>query len=239
MAVTSNPPARPWLLGIEGGGTHSVALLTDLRGRLLQRGEAGPGNVRLLNDTQLSLLLRSIAVEFPRPDAVAIGLAGARDENDRERIRRAAAQVWPQVPCCATNDLETALGAAAQRENDVHATRVLILSGTGSCCYGRNAAGKTAKLGGWGHLLGDQGSGFEIGMHALKATVLRYDRDGIWPGLGQRLLRRLQLNKPDDLISWTQTADKAAIAESWPSEVFEAWNDGVIAVANGIVTGST
>ncbi len=45
--------------------------------RALQRGEAGLGTGRLLNDTQLSLLLRSIAVEFPRPDAVAIGLAWA------------------------------------------------------------------------------------------------------------------------------------------------------------------
>ncbi len=108
-----------------------------------------------------------------------------------------------------------------QRENDVPTPPASSSSAAplAPYCYGRNAAGKTAKLGGWGHLLGDQGSGFEIGMHALKATVLRYDRDGIWPGLGQRLLRRLQLNKPDDLISRaSKPPAKARHRCAWPSK---------------------
>ena len=86
--------------------------------------------------------------------------------------------------------------------------RVLVLSGTGSCCFGRTPAGKTAKVGGWGHILGDKGSGFEIGLRALKAVVYYYDRDGVWPRLGERILRALLLNEPDDLIAWVQSAPK-------------------------------
>jgi N-acetylmuramic acid 6-phosphate etherase len=100
--------------------------------------------------------------------------------------------------------------------------RVLVLSGTGSCCFGRTGDGKTAKVGGWGHVLGDKGSGFEIGLRALKAVVYYYDRDGEWSKLGQRILRKLQLNEPDDLIGWVQTAGKAEIA-SLTIEVFNAW----------------
>ena len=100
--------------------------------------------------------------------------------------------------------------------------RVLVLSGTGSCCYGRNSAGKTAKIGGWGHILGDKGSGYEIGLRALKAVVYYYDRDGVWSSLGQRILRALQLNEPNDLIAWVQTASKTEIA-GVAVEVFAAW----------------
>ena len=74
---------------------------------------------------------------------------------------------------------------------------MLVLSGTGSCCFGRTWNGKTAKVGGWGHILGDKGSGFEIGLRALKAVVYYYDRDGEWSKLGQRILRKLALNEPD------------------------------------------
>jgi len=102
---------------------------------------------------------------------------------------------------------------------------VLVLSGTGSCCYGRNVAGKTAKVGGWGHVLGDRGSGYEIGLRALKAVALEQDRRGAWPKLGARILARLQLNEPEELIAWAQNAGKADIA-GLAAEVFAAWKSG-------------
>src|SRR6185295_1976256 len=115
-----------------------------------------PANLRLLTDVQLIRHFRLIAKQISHPAALGIGMAGARTKSDWNRIRRAAEKVWPHIPCHATNDLETALAAVA-RKTDLN-TRVLILSGTGSCCYGRNAAGKTARIGGWGHILGDKGS---------------------------------------------------------------------------------
>ncbi len=218
-------PARPLFLGIEGGGTHTVAVLADARRHFLQRFEGGPANLKLLNDEQLLGLLKSIGDTFPRPDTLAIGMAGARSEMDWERIRKAAAKVWPALPCHATNDLETALATTEEKEGLPPATRVLVLSGTGSCCYGRNAAGKVSKIGGWGHILGDKGSGYEIALRALKAVVFYYDRDGAWSKLAQQLLQRLQLNEPNELIAWTQGAEKSQIA-GLAVEVFEAWKRG-------------
>ncbi len=252
MTTKRRATKAPLLLGIEGGGTRTVALLADAGGRLLQRAEFGPANLRFLSDGQLVRHLRAIRSAFARPAAVAIGLAGARGEKEWWRIRQAAARVWPKTPCVATNDLETALAAADPHVwspafrwrtgrkppkggtpntppsanstlNTHHSTlpHVLVLSGTGSCFYGRAPDGKTLQVGGWGHLLGDKGSGYEIGLRALKAVVYYLDRDGEWSRLGQQILRAQQLNEPQDLIEWAQSAAKADIA-ALTEEVFRA-----------------
>ena len=207
----------PGLLGIECGATHTVALHES--GGKVARAGFGPANLRLLDDTQLARHLRQIAKQFPKPSAVAIGMAGARTSADKLRLRRAATRAWPNAAIHATNDLETALAADTQRKP---VTRVLVLSGTGSCCFGQSPDGATAKIGGWGHILGDKSSGYEIGLRALKACVFYLDRDGTWSTLGQRLLCRLQLNSPDQLIDWVAQADKAEVA-GLAREVFAAW----------------
>ena len=148
---------------------------------------------------------------------VVIGMAGARTERDRRRIRAAAGKVWPGLPVYATDDLETALAAAGEQDGREAAARVLILSGTGSCCFGRRRRkdgtdGGTVRLGGWGHILGDRGSGYDIGLMALRAVAGELDRQGKWPALGECILRELQLNEPNDLIDWLGGAEKFEVA---------------------------
>src|SRR5689334_18486636 len=133
-------------LGIEGGGTRTVARFESGDPLRVCEKEFGPGNVRLLDEAALRRLFLSVAQSLPRPLAVGIGMAGARTAADRERIRRAAARAWPGVPCYATNDLETALMAAEDRTPSARRSggrptgrggeglscpRVLVLSGTG------------------------------------------------------------------------------------------------------------
>src|SRR3954467_6625654 len=108
MATHSAKNLPAWL-GIDCGATCSVAAYEcgDIRKRL----ESGPGNLRLLSDAQLLALFRSLAKihhELPTPRAIAIGMASARLESDRQRIRNFAAKVWSKTPCYATDDLETA-----------------------------------------------------------------------------------------------------------------------------------
>lgn len=207
---------QPFLLGIEGGGTRTTALLADARGREIQRAIFGPGNVRLLDERALRRLLRQISKQFESPDAIGLGLAGARHPKDRARVQAEVAKVWKATPCRVTHDLEIALAGSGPQK-----TAVLVLSGTGSCCFGKTSDGRTAKMGGWGHILGDKGSGFEIGLRALKAVVFYFDRDGTWSRLGKRLLTATGTNEPDDLIDWVATADKHAVAALAP-EVFAA-----------------
>jgi len=217
MAHRSNSRKEPAFLGIECGATHSVALAVNANDRVLAKMESGPGNLRLMSDAQMRGHFRQIAAALPTPVSLAIGMAGARNAVDFQRIRRAADKVWPRVPCYATNDLETALMASGPLEK----TTVLILSGTGSCVFGKTPEGQSAKIGGWGHILGDKGSAFEIALRALKAVVYYFDRDGQWPALGSRLLRAAMLNQPDDLIGWVRDAQKPEIA-ALAIEVFNA-----------------
>jgi len=242
--------AAPVCLGVEAGATRTVAMAAGPGLPSPVRREFGPANLYLLDDGQLTRHLRTIARALPRPDAICIGMAGARTPADRARLRSAAARVWPHVPCHATSDLETALMAAddagaraprrAGRRRGRDLPRVLVVSGTGSCCLGRSADGRLARLGGWGHILGDKGSGYDIGRRALRAVVHASDRSGSWPALGQRLLGSLLLNEPEDLVPWTQAASKADIAAVAP-EVFRAWGDGdpiatdvLVSVAEGL-----
>ena len=227
--LTDHFPRAASFLGVESGGTRTTALLSPGGGQPCLRAEFGPANLRLMDDARLVrhfTAINSLCRQRAAPLAgVAIGMAGARTDSDRQRIRAAAAKVWPNVPCYATNDLETALAAADAAGQPLAATRVLILSGTGSCCYARSPDNQTARIGGWGHILGDKGSGYDIGLRALQAALCHLDRDGQWPPLGRHLLQALLVNEPEDIIDWAATADKADIAALAP-RVFDAAGEG-------------
>ncbi|MCX6903513.1 MAG: hypothetical protein NTW03_08555, partial [Verrucomicrobia bacterium] len=213
----------PLFLGVECGGTHTVALLANDRAETVQRLEAGPANPRLLSDRQLGAHFRKLASSLPKPAALGIGMPGVQDEKERSRIRFAASQAWPDIPCWIGSDLETALAAAGSSRTNV--CRVIIISGTGSCCYGRNPAGATVKAGGWGHVIGDRGSAYDISRRALRMIMERFDQSGQWPALGAQLLQSVLLNSPNDLVTWAQNASKAGLA-ALAKEVLQAAQRG-------------
>lgn len=197
-------------LGIEGGGTRTTVRLEAESGAVLAEFAAGPAVLSLISDRELQWHLRDIAARLPcAPSAIGIGLAGARTEADAERLRRAASRVWPLVPCVATNDLETALAAVPPAKKP--GIRVLVLSGTGSCCFGRAADGRTAKVGGRGHVIGDRASACDIGLRALRAVIADLDHHGRMGALGAALLNALMFNEPEQLIPWSMQATKTEI----------------------------
>jgi len=190
---------NPVALGIEGGGTKTVALTSDGRRQVF-----GPLNLKLASDRQILDVLRRSAIGY-RPSAIAVCLAGCRTEADRQRIRQLAGRVWGNVPVFVGNDLDSGHAAAF----GVNKPGILVVSGTGSVIFGRNEAGKTARAGGWGHLLGDHGSGYWIAMTGLRHAIREYDRHG---RANARILRRLCLNSMDQLVDWIQDAGKDEIA---------------------------
>jgi N-acetylmuramic acid 6-phosphate etherase len=214
--ASNRPPLR---LGIECGGTHTVALLVDAAGRVHHRVEAGPANMRLMSDARMIRHFRALARQMDSVTALGIGMAGVLTEADRRRVKQAAAKAWPGVPCWSGNDLETALSAAGLRADE--SATIVIISGTGSCAYGQNRRGATVKVGGWGHVLGDRGSGYDIGLRALRQVMRYHDQTGRWPKLGQKILVNLLLNRPSDLVSWAQSASKTDLA-GLAVTVFEA-----------------
>jgi N-acetylmuramic acid 6-phosphate etherase len=196
-------------LGIEGGGTRSTAILAEEGRRLVRRAEFGPANSRLCSDSELRARFEQIAAWGEAVDAVGLGLAGVRTEQDRARVTRIAQQVWPGAAISVTHDLEIALLA---HECEPASTRVLVLSGTGSCCFALSGSGRPEKLGGWGHLLGDVASGYAIGLAAARRAIFDLDRHHRWGTLGQGILRATLQNEPNDLIGWIQAAPKSDVA---------------------------
>ncbi|MGZ8921359.1 MAG: N-acetylglucosamine kinase, partial [Limisphaerales bacterium] len=208
------------VIGIEGGGTKTIALMASAEGAEA-RLELGPGNVRLLTDVGLRELFGRIAAVCQRPAAIGIGMAGAREEADERRIRSAVEAVWGNVRLAITHDLAIALAAARTDSK----TKILVLSGTGSCCFGQSENRET-KVGGWGHLLGDRGSGYDIAHSGLREVVREFDRKEKWGALGETVLRALMLNEPNDLIGWMQSAPKSEIA-ALASAVFDTARDPI------------
>ena len=221
------------LLGIECGGTRTVALACTPAGMLVKRWEAGPANLRLISDAELLGRFSTLRDALPAVHAIGAGIAGVRGSEDIRRVEGLLESVWPGIPRAVDHDLQSALAAAessppsasSRRTPTPPGARIMVLSGTGSCCFGRSARGETAKVGGWGHLLGDRCSGYDIAHSALRETVAEADRTATWGPLGQRVLRRLQLNVPDDLIAWMQSAGKGDVAALAP-EIFDAARAG-------------
>ena len=221
------------ILGIEGGGTRTSALLVEGNDAVLAAFAAGPGNLQLLSAEELAALLTSIRDQLPaQPDRLGIGMAGVRSAGDRERLRRAVAAIWPNTPAVVGDDLILAIEAGSWTADC--AAQVLLLSGTGSCCLGRHREGKSVKVGGRGHIIGDRGSACDIAMHALKSTVTISDIEADWPPLGADMLAFLQMNDPEALIEWSMTANKTEIA-SLAQVVFAAATSRQDAIAVAIL----
>ena len=210
-------------LGIETGGTKTIAIAASSSLKQIARIELGPANLRIISDKDFLALLKELKSRLPVPAAIGIGLPGLRTKSDEARVIGLLNKVWLGTPSRVTHDLELALQAAEVDEpSSKHLAKVIVLSGTGSCCFGRSADGRTAKLGGWGHLLGDKASGYDIALRGCRVATYYFDRDGEWTVLGETILRELSLNEPNDLIQWIQGANKKQVASLAPA-IFTAW----------------
>lgn len=214
--------APSYALGIECGGTRTTAL------RLLEDGQASPkreypaANLRLSGDEQLRKLFQQIAGQHESPMGVGVGMAGVRTQEDCDRVRRQARLAWPAAKMYITDDLETALAGAPESRRSA---QILIVSGTGSSCIGQGKDSRQVRVSGWGHLLGDEGGGYGIGLAGLRMMVREADRDGRPSRWLQSLLRRIGLSSPNELICWCQNASKAEIA-GVAVTIFSAWKRG-------------
>jgi N-acetylglucosamine kinase-like BadF-type ATPase len=103
----------------------------------------------------------------------------------------------------SSSDMEIALvGANGERRG------VLVLAGTGSVAYGVNDHGEAMQIGGWGYLLGDEGSGYAIGREALRTVTHQSDDTHEYGStLYRRVIETLRLSQPKDLIAWLYGGD--------------------------------
>jgi glucosamine kinase len=102
--------------------------------------------------------------------SIVAGLAGAGRKDIREQAERVLRGCLPGVPLKVVTDADVALEGAFAGEPGI-----VLVAGTGSICFGKNHAGQTARSGGWGHLLGDEGSATWIALEAIKSALHSFD----------------------------------------------------------------
>jgi N-acetylglucosamine kinase-like BadF-type ATPase len=166
------------VLGIDAGGTKTLCLLADEAGRIVAEG-LGPGaNFHTSGDVELEHALRQVIYTAIGdrgivPAAVCVGIAGVDRENEARMVRAMIQRSVPASRVVVVSDALIALEAGAGES-----AGIVVISGTGSIAYGRNAGLEAARSGGWGHIIGDEGSGYWIGRQALSAVVRAVDGRG-------------------------------------------------------------
>jgi N-acetylglucosamine kinase-like BadF-type ATPase len=219
-ATPAQPPDR-LVLGIDGGASTTTAILAEATtGRLLGRSTAGPSNIQAVGvESALRELGRAVEAAFDaaglpyRPvAAAALGLAGI-DLDGGQVIRDWAERIELAERLSVGNDA-TLLFAAGTPEG----WGLAVVAGTGSIAFTRRPDGREGRTGGWGYLLGDEGSAFLIGNLALRAACRAADRIDPPTELLPALLAKLGSADPRDFIPavYRGTWDKAAIAALAP-----------------------
>lgn len=191
------------ILGIDGGGSKTVALLADPRGRILGRGTAGSCNFQTLPEADVRRALRAaIAGAFaaagipPQPaDMIALGLSGVDRPGDHARVQRMLQEEKLGEKALIVNDSQLLLWCG-----ELEGWGIAVVAGTGSIVFGCAPGGETARAGGWGHRFGDEGSGFGIGTAALRAVAKAADGRGPQTALSDLVLAHWGLESPSDLI---------------------------------------
>jgi N-acetylglucosamine kinase-like BadF-type ATPase len=224
--------AGAWV-GIDAGGSKTLAVVVDQDGHELGRARAGGANYQAVGlkialaamQTALESALR-VAGRSGRPTAVWMGMAGIDRPADHALWlpHLAALTGAPRL----TNDAELALAALEG------AVGVAVIAGTGAIALGRDAGGRTARASGWGHLIGDEGSGYDIGRACLRAVARAADGRGPLTALVERVAAEWALDAPDAMIGRVYpVVEKAEIARLAPL-VSAAASEGD-AVARGIL----
>src|SRR5919197_3314247 len=165
-----------YALGIDAGGTLTTALLAAADGKAIAEGTGGPGNFQAVGEdaARVSIEAAINGALAATPDgpvareqvaAVAAGLAGMHVPADYERFTASVGQLLPAGRVRVYNDGEVALAAATGGREGI-----VVVAGTGSIAYGADRSGRALSCGGWGYILGDEGSAYAIARQALRAA---------------------------------------------------------------------
>ncbi len=215
----------PCVLGIDGGGTKTVCVIMNAQGKVLGRGEAGASNYQSIG---VNAALKSIEsaidaaavealklIECIQIKAICLGLAGIGRPKDIEVVKSLVSDLenshnlpieWAllstQTPITESEKNiiichDALIALVGGIGDDVG---IVVAAGTGSIVFGRNQQGITKRAGGWGYILGDEGSAYQIAVAGLQAAMQAYDGRGQLTSLLEDFQNYLRLGSIKDLI---------------------------------------
>jgi N-acetylglucosamine kinase-like BadF-type ATPase len=193
-------------LGVDGGGSSTVALVADETGRVTGEGRAGPSNVSDLPTFAKNLREAVDAagtgnIEF---ESACFGFSGGIEGKSV-----AAREIVKAKRYSVVHDASIALTGAT-----AGAPGVVVIAGTGSIAFGKNAEGRTARAGGWGYAFGDEGGAFDIVRQAMRATLRFEESWGRATTLHAALIEAAGVRNANDLLHrfYTREFPRARVA---------------------------
>ena len=204
-------------LGIDGGGTKTTCVVADEHS-ILGSATSGGSNITRLGEARVRESLQAAVreacavarIDPERVKSTCVGLSGAGRSEVRDAVAGMMAEIVPghvQV----VSDLETTLEAAFGADPGV-----IVIGGTGSIAYGRDANGRTARAGGWGLAISDEGSGEWIGRAAVSAVLNAKDA-GEDPALFGEILKLWKLSTLDELVRRANASPTPDFASLFPA----------------------
>ncbi len=203
-------------LGLDIGGSSSRARLVE-NGRIVAEAEGPGANVAVLRPRVVESRLRSLLADIAgTPIACCAGSAGAEVPAGRRRLERILSALLPDCRITVVHDARLVLAAAGFESG------IALVSGTGSVAYGCDSAGREARAGGWGWLVGDDGSAAWLAREAAREVMLRSDSGEPLGTLGEAMLGAVRARNATDFMgrlnALNEPRDWAALA----GVVFEA-----------------
>ena len=218
------------IVGIDGGGTKTVACLITDTGDVLARAVGESTNYRKDQESQLlsrilqlvQTLMAQAGIYQPRPDALSVCLSGLGQESSKQRVRMLLGDAFLSNWLVVDSDARAALQGAFAGEPGI-----ILVAGTGSIAFARSARGEFMRCGGWGYLLGDEGSGFDIGRNGVAAALKALDGRGKPTRLKEKFESVFEVQQIDHAVPkiYAEWAQRGAMAKLAPV-VFEAAEEG-------------
>ena len=203
-------------LGLDIGGSSSRARLVE-GGRVVAEAEGPGANVAVLPahvvESRLGALLSGMGAI--RPDACCAGSAGAEVPAGRERLERLLTSSLPGCKITVVHDARLVLAAAGFDSG------IALISGTGSVAYGRDRDGREARVGGWGWLVGDDGSAAWLAREAAREVMRRSDAGEPLGRLGDAMLGAAAARSTTDLLGFLHVLDEPREWAALAGLVFE------------------
>ncbi len=206
----------PWFLGIDGGGSKTTCLLGDERALLASATAAASNPIRVGEERSrqaLGAVVREVcATAQVQPSQIArtcIGMAGAARPQMEKQVRAILAHlVGGEIE--VAGDMVIALEAAFRG-----GPGLIVIAGTGSIAYARNERGETARAGGWGFAISDEGSGHWIGRSAVAAAMRAHDL-GENTVLISSIMNTWHLGSRDDVVRAANSIPPPDFAQLFP-----------------------
>ncbi len=216
---------KSYVIGADGGGTKTDMILIDYSGHVLARAKGGSTNIQVVGGEKVkteiistaSELIRQAGINALEVDKMFLGLAGAGRKSCQDEILALFLNTEWQGRVAVESDALAALAGAFGNK-----AGIILIAGTGSICFGMDENGNVFRSGGWGYLLGDEGSGYSIGNQAIIAALKDFDGRGPGTELRQAVEMKYHLESVDQIIPliYQNKIDRSAVADL-ASQVFD------------------